>query len=99
MELNFYGSLCYQGLRGGAIGLNDDYVIYRNQTATLPAEYKNIVIQIKNIESVEKGRSFIFPAVTIRCAGQKKYKFVIFNRNGFLKALKQLRMGLSCRYK
>lgn len=90
MKKTFYGSLCYQGIRGGAIFIDDESVVYRNQTLTLPEEYKNIVMPIKEIEKVEKGYMLLFPTVTIYLKNQKYYKFVVFNRKGFLENLEQL---------
>ena len=45
----FYGSLFYKGVRGGAIIVNDDSIVYKNQTITLESEYKNIIIPFKDI--------------------------------------------------
>lgn len=39
----FYASLCYQGITGGAIYVDADSVVYKNQTLTLPEAYTNIV--------------------------------------------------------
>lgn len=89
MKEAFYGSLCYEGLRGGAIQVNDQAVIYKNQTLTLPDEYKNIEMPFQDIEKVEKGRAGLFPAVTIYLKNGKKYKLVVFNRKKFLGCLGQ----------
>lgn len=91
MKKAFYGSLCYQGIRGGAIIINNGAVIYKNQTLTLPDEYKNIVLPIKEIADVEKGWLLCLPTITIHLKSKKKYKFVIFNRKGFLNQLEKLR--------
>lgn len=88
MKKHFWGSLCYQGIRGGAIIINDESVIYRNQTLTLPEAYKNIVIPIEKIKKIELGFLLLLPTVTLRTEEQV-YKFVIFNRNGFLKIIRQ----------
>ena len=90
MKRAFRCSFCYQGLRGGAIYLDDTSVAYRNQTLTLPEAYKNIVIPIQKIESVEKGHIFLFPTVTIHLENQEAYRFVLFRRQKFLDCLTQL---------
>lgn len=87
MKKSFYGSLCYQGIRGGAICVTDNAVLYKNQTLTLPQEYKNIVIPFDGIEKVEKSRRLLLPAVTIHLKNHRKYQFVVLNRSRFLKAL------------
>ena len=46
MRKAFYGSLCYEGIRGGAIIVDDEAIIYRSKVLTLPEEYKNIKIQL-----------------------------------------------------
>lgn len=90
MKKAFYGSLCYQGIRGGAILMNDEAVLYKNQTLTLPDEYKNIKMPYKNIKKVTKESYLLFPAVTIYLKDGHNYKFIIFNRKRFFKELQPL---------
>lgn len=84
MKKAFYASLCHNGIRGGAVFIKDDCVIYRNQTLTLEEEYKNIVIPISDIAKIETSHIFVFPTVALTLKNNRKYKFVIFNRNTFL---------------
>lgn len=84
MKNAFYGSLCYEGIRGGAIYVEEGIICYRSKVLTLPEEYQNIRIPFSEIESLDKGRKFIFPAVTVRTISGKSYKFVVFNRKKFL---------------
>lgn len=90
MKKLFRASLCYQGLRGGAISVDAEAVAYRNQTLTLPEKYKNIVMPIEEIVRVEKGFAAFFPTVTIYLKNDRQYRFVIFSRNKFIQCLKQV---------
>lgn len=87
MKKAYCGSLCYQGIRGGGIFIDNKSVIYKNKTLTLPEEYKNIVMPIKEIEKIEKGCMLFFPTVKIYLKDQKSYKFIIFNRKKFLEEM------------
>ena len=87
MEKAFRASLCYHGLRGGAVYIENGAVVYKNQTATMPEAYKNIVMPVQEITAVEKGRKLIFPTVTLRLAGGASYCFVVFARERFLAML------------
>jgi len=93
MEKVFYGSLCDQGRRGGAIYVDNEAIAYKNQTLTLPEEYKNIIIPIKEIERIEKGCMLLFPTVTIYLKNHRHYKFIIFNRKRFLDNIEQFSDG------
>ncbi len=63
MKKWFYGSLCYKGIRGGTIFITDDAIIYKNQTLTLPDEYKNIIIPFCEIKEIKNGWTLLFPAI------------------------------------
>lgn len=85
----FRGSLCYEGIRGGALTIEDDKVRFRSKVLTLPDEYKDLEIPMDEIDGVEKGTSFLFPTVTIRMKTGESYKFVVFSRKQFLACLKK----------
>ena len=87
MKKVFYASLFYEGVRGGAIVVNDHAIVYKNQTLTLPSEYKNIVMPFAYIDHVESGRAFLFPTFTIYLKSGRSYKYLIYNRNRFHKVL------------
>lgn len=91
MKKAFRGSLCYKGLRGGAIFVDNKFVVYKNQTLTLSERYKNIVIPIEEIAKVKKGYAIVFPTVTIYLKNNEKYRFVIFSRKKFIECLQQVR--------
>lgn len=88
MRQCFYASLCHQGLRGGAIFVDDNSITYQNQTLTIPEAYKNIEIPFQEIRKIEKGRVLLLPAVTV-CLHDRKYRFVIFGRKKFLTILEK----------
>lgn len=81
----FRGSLVYYGLRGGALYVDNENITYKNQTTSIPDEFKNLVIPLKKIVKVEKTRAMFMPAVVIHLSKYQSYKFVIFNRPKFLK--------------
>ena len=87
MKKAFYASLFYEGVRGGAIVVNDYAIVYKNQTLTLPSEYKNIVMPFADIDKIESGRALLFPTFTIYLRNGKFYKYLIFNRKRFYKTL------------
>jgi len=87
MKKVFRSSLCYEGIRGGAITIEEDKVRYRSKVLTLPDEYKDIEMPISEIEHVEKGYLLPFPTVTIWMKSGKNYRFVIFARKQFLACL------------
>ena len=87
MQKAFYASLFYDGIRGGAIIVNDTAIVYKNQTLTLPNEYENIVMPFADIDHVEISRAFLFYAFTIYLKSGKSYKYLIFNHKRFYKAL------------
>lgn len=86
MRKVFYASLCYKGIRGGAIFVDEDSVEYRNQSLTLPSEYKDIIIKKTDIVKKETGLLCLLPTVTLYTT-QTKYRFVIFHRKKFLQEL------------
>lgn len=90
MKIAFYGSLCYEGIRGGAITVEDGIVRYRSKSLTLPEEYKDIQMPVSEIECAEAGYLFVLPTVTIRLKSGENYRFVIFARKRFLACLAQL---------
>lgn len=81
---SFRGSLVYYGLRGGALYVDNENITYRNQTATIPDEFKPLVIPLSKIIKIEKSRAMLLPAVVIHVSKYKSYKFVVFNRPKFL---------------
>ncbi len=83
----FCCSLCYEGLRGGAIAVTDKGVVYRNDSLTIPERFKKLTVPFENIERAEKSPAAFFPAVTLILKNDERIKFVIFNRKGFLNEL------------
>lgn len=90
MKIAFHGSLCYEGIRGGAITVEDDIVRYRSKSLTLPEEYKDIRLPVSEIERAEVGYLFVLPTVTVQMKSGEKYRFVVFARKQFLACLAQL---------
>ena len=89
VRASFYGSLCYEGIRGGALSIDRKGVYYRSKVLTLPEEYRNICIYFEELERLEKGHKFVFPTVKLWLVTGKKYEFVVFGRKRFLTLCKQ----------
>lgn len=89
MKQAFYGSLCYHGIRGGAICVRGGFVIYATKTLTLPQAYRNIRIPIGEIQHISCGRKLLLPVVHLCLKDQTRYSFVVFCRKRFLRLLEK----------
>lgn len=73
--------------------MDDEYVVFRAQTLTLPDEYKNISIPIKEIRKMEQGSLLFLPTVKIYLK-DRDYKFVVFNRKDFFDTIVEIRNAM-----
>lgn len=85
----FIASLCCEsGIIGGGIWLNNDAIIFNTQKLIVPVMYKNIRILYWDVKEISIYQVlFTIPVVTIHLKQGLTYKFIIFNRNRFLKVL------------
>lgn len=91
MQKVFYGSICHYGIQGGAIFLNDEGVLFRCQKLSIEEKYKHLLLPYKDISKIQKSQVLgIFPCVTIDMKQKEQYKFVIFQRNLFLKEINKM---------
>ena len=91
MKKTFSVSLCKNGLIGGWITLEDAVMTYKTGKLTIPTKYRNLVMEYKNISSVESGTLLFLPTVTVGMNDNEEYKFVVFNRKAFLEVLNSVR--------
>ena len=52
MRKSFVCSLCYKGVIGGALYLDEDNLTFRTNKLTVNAKFRNLVLPLKEIESV-----------------------------------------------
>ena len=94
MDEVFIASLCKNGILGGALYVDKNYIIYRTNKITVPEKYRNLKMPIKDIVEISCGRILFFPTVTISLKHDYKYKFIIFNRKKFISSINELRQSL-----
>lgn len=88
MKKTYVASLCYQGLLGGGLFLDDERITYRTEKVTVSPEIRNLQLPFCRIKSVENSTALFLPAVTIKMEDGRAWKFVVFGRNSFLTNLK-----------
>ena len=91
MKKCFYASACINGLHGGGIYLDDTEFCFRCHKTTIVDEYKNLHIPYKNIKAVANGKRILFfPTAVIETMDRNIYRFLIFNRNKFIRYIVNL---------
>lgn len=78
MDQNFYASLFYQGVHGGAIKLTEENFIFRAQKM-IPDKYKNLKIPYKEIRNISyKRKLLIYPVVLLELKKRHSISFYCF---------------------
>ena len=67
--------------------MEDESMAYRTGKVTIPPKYRNLVMRYSDIVSVTEGTLLLLPTVTVKMKDQEEYKFLVFNKNGFLETL------------
>ncbi|MDE6260952.1 MAG: hypothetical protein K2M42_08875 [Oscillospiraceae bacterium] len=88
MEKTYVASLCWHGLLGGWLILDDERVTYRTGKLQVPPEIRNLQLPFCRIKNVKKSKALFLPTVTIGMGDGREWKFLVFGRNGFLNNLK-----------
>ena len=83
MKNTFVCSLCHNGILGGGLFLNSESVTYKTNKLTVDAKYRNLVLPINEIREIT-WQNIIFPVATFHMLNGENYKFIIFNKKGFL---------------
>ena len=89
MKKTFICSLCHNGVLGGALYVDETSITYKTNKLTVDAKYRNLVLPLSNIEEItweQKG----LPIATFHMKTNEKYKFIIFNKKGFLSHYQKL---------
>lgn len=88
MDENYYASICYNGVHGGAIKLTDEYMLFRCKKITISEELKKLTIPYENIADISYKIVLLFPVVKIELINRNTYNFIIFNYRHFIKTIK-----------
>ena len=82
MKKSFICSLCHNGILGGILNLDSDAVTYKTNKLTVDSKLRNLVLPIKEIQTVT-WQNIIFPIANFNMANGENYKFIIFNKKAF----------------
>lgn len=87
MKKAFMASLCWYGIHGGGLTLEDDKMVYRAQKI-LPESHRRIEIPYAGIAALRPYRAAaVFPAVEVRLKNGGTHCFVVLNRRRFWRTL------------
>ena len=87
MNKTYIASLCYQGLLGGWLILDDERVTYHTGKLQVPPEIRNLALPFCRIKHVNKSKALFLPTVTIELQDGQKWKLLVFGRKSFLSRL------------
>lgn len=91
MNKRFVASIVAGGILGGAIVLTDEEFCFFCNKITIADEYKRLRIPYHEIASVSVEMvALIFPVAKIVLKNDRTYRFVIFNKKGFLHSINQM---------
>jgi hypothetical protein len=85
MKKSFMSSLiCYNGIVGGVIYIDDTSIIYKTNKLTVDKKYKNLVLPLNEICELT-WKWIVFPVATLQMQNGERYSFIIFNKGRFSK--------------
>ena len=87
MKKTFSCSLVHNGILGGSLILESESITFKTNKLTVESKYKNLVLPIKEIKEIN-WETIVFPIATFHMKNHEKYKIMIFNKNGFMNALR-----------
>lgn len=87
LKNTFSVSLCMNGLLGGWITIGEVSMVYKTGKVTIPAKYRNLVMEYNDILAVTEGSLLFLPTVTVKMKNEEEYKFVVFNKKKFIDML------------
>jgi len=85
MKSYFACSLCYKGILGGGLIVDENTITYKTGKVTVDKKFRNLELSKGNIVDLSWKR-IIFPIVTFEMKNGEKYSFLIFNKRRFMKA-------------
>ena len=88
MRKIYAASLCKNGLLGGGLYIDEVKVTFRTGKVTVPARLRKLEMHYDDIEKITEGSLLLLPSVTIKLKNEEEWKFVVFARRDFLRAIK-----------
>lgn len=88
MKKYFIASLIRNGILGGGLIIDDEYLSFKTGKLTVPDEIRNLKIPFENISSVSSGLYLFLPMVTVLLKDGTHYRFIVTDRKNFIKRLK-----------
>ena len=85
MRKAFMCSLCYNGIVGGGLYLDNQAVTFRTQKLTVSEKFKNLTLPLHEIKAIS-WKWLVFPVATFHMKNSECYKIIIFNKWRFIKA-------------
>ena len=84
----FVCSLCYRGVLGGALYLDDRALTYKTNKLTVDKKFRNLVMPLEEITEISWKR-ILFPLVTVNLKNGEAYQFLMFNKARFEAAFRE----------
>ena len=85
---SFICSLCYNGLLGGALYLDNSSLTYKTNKLTIDKKFKNLVMPLNEIKEIT-WKWIVFPLATVNMKNNERYTFIIFNKSRFEKCFQE----------
>ena len=84
MKKTFMCSLCYNGILGGALYLDEVSVTYKTNKLTVDKAYRNLILPLDEIAELT-WKWVVFPIAIFHMKNGTEYRFIIFNKRRFQK--------------
>ncbi len=88
MKSNFLCSLCYKGLLGGMLTVDEEAVTFKTGKFTVASRLRNLKMNRADINSLSWTQA-VFPIAVFEMKNGEEYRFLIFNKSGFEQAYRQ----------
>ena len=76
--------ICHNGIIGGGIYVDEEFITYKTSKLTVDKKYKNLSLPFNDIRALT-WKWIVFPIATVQMANGERYKFIIFNKGRFNK--------------
>ena len=86
MGKTFVCSLCRNGIIGGGLYIDEQSITYSTQKLTVSPLYRNLVLPMNEIRELSWSQ-MVVPVAAISMKDGECYKFIIYNKSGFEKAM------------
>ena len=72
---SFICSLCHNGILGGCLYLDNQFLTYKTNKLTVDPKYKNLILPIQEIKEIS-WEWIIFPIATVSMRNGEHHKFI-----------------------